>query len=59
MPYTHFRYIAYQVPTVGLDKKGNAIYGIPSPSINSPPTLKGKVGELGTDAKTHIPHDKM
>lgn len=30
MPYTHFRYIAYQVPTVVKNAANQAVYGIPA-----------------------------
>lgn len=52
MPYTHFRYIAYQVPTVGHNGV-NAIYGIPAGNVNNPPTLVSVLG-LSPDAKTRV-----
>lgn len=57
MPYTHFQYIAYQVPTVTRTApypNGQAIYGIPPGRIVNPPQLRGNVGGLGPDAKTRI-----
>lgn len=58
MPYTHFRYIAYQVPTIGqkslgviLGKKNyKAIYGI-NPGVLDEPKLQGNVNNLSDDAK--------
>jgi hypothetical protein len=54
MPYTHFRYIAYQVPTVGQDSSGKAIYGIPAGTVVNPPALKGNVSGLDTDAQARV-----
>ncbi|NEP55876.1 MAG: hypothetical protein F6K31_02485 [Symploca sp. SIO2G7] len=55
MPYTHFRYIAYQVPTVGHDGKNQNIYGIPPGNIANPQVeLDGDVLLLNQDAKTRI-----
>jgi hypothetical protein len=54
MPYTHFRYIAYQVPTVGQSAT-DAIYRIP---VGTEPTigliLQGPVNDLGNDAKIRV-----
>ncbi len=59
MPYTHFQYIAYQVPTVtrtALYPNGNVIYGIPTTSaVAAPvPPLRGNVAALGADATNRI-----
>ncbi|WP_424101157.1 hypothetical protein [Moorena producens] len=54
MAYTHFRYIAYQVPTVGQTVGGNAIYGIPAGNITNAPTLLGDTGSLSNDARTRV-----
>lgn len=61
MPYTHFRYIAYQVPTVARDMMGEAMYNIPpgEASIVAPesaltPILQGNVAGLGNDAERRV-----
>lgn len=55
MAYTHFRYIGYQVPTVGLTATNDAIYGIPPGNPPNPqPNLLGDVGNLGNDAKIRV-----
>jgi hypothetical protein len=55
MPYTHFRYIAYQVPTVAQDNAGNAIYGIPAGTVKNPCKLYGDdLDDLDDDAQWRI-----
>ncbi|MCK4760655.1 MAG: hypothetical protein KAW12_00550 [Candidatus Aminicenantes bacterium] len=58
MPYTHFRYIAYQVPTCAKDKDGNTIFEISPQNKNlkkaAVPDLKGDVKKLGEDAKARV-----
>lgn len=59
MPYTHFQYIAYQIPTVARTAAEQKIYGIPpSNPITAPPALapplQGNVAGLGDDAQRRI-----
>lgn len=59
MPYTHFRYIAYQVPTVAsrvnpITGANEVKYGIPPGNVTNPPALAGNVGNLGADARSRV-----
>lgn len=54
MPYTHFQYIAYQVPTIALDSGKKEIYRIPPGTVSSPPRLSGSTATIGIDAKPRV-----
>jgi hypothetical protein len=55
MPYTHFRYIAYEVPTIAKTT-GGIVYGLEHGAIEAPPELKGGMHPflVGDDARTRI-----
>lgn len=52
MPFTHFRYIAYQVPTVA--DNGQVKYGIPPGVVANPPQLYGPVANLSADSRVRL-----
>ena len=54
MPYTHFQYIAYQIPTVAEDNTRATIYGLPSAPVQNAPNLDGPIANLNADARNRV-----
>jgi hypothetical protein len=55
MPYTHFQYIAYQIPTVATtNDRLHVIYGLPSTPVQNPPILDGPTANLNADARNRV-----